>query len=644
VGVESHSSPLSGAEPFGNYYLVERIGVGGMAEVFLAVAVGPEGFQRTVVIKRILPHLLEDRAFVHMFIDEAKLCGVLSHPNIVQIYEFGKVGDSFFIAMEHLRGKTLSSVQNRLNRTGGYAPIATSLEVTRQVCLGLEYAHSLRSATGQPLGIVHRDVSPSNLMLGFHGGVKILDFGIARVAEGLRETHTQVGTMKGKVSYMSPEQARLEPVDNRSDIFSVGIVLHELLTGHRLFKTGNERSSGQVLQDMGVAPPSSVNLEVTPEIDRVVMRALEHDPDARFQTAGEMASELGRLLLDMRAPPDGPERLLESLFPHGPSRSGEVNLAVPFAPRFLGDSGSGPSHGSGSGPARISSARTSVGGTSNPSLLIGGDREASAGRQFLSSRAASARRWWIVAGAASLAAIAAGVIAFRVPVRPHTEHAGAVASTPAPSAVPPIAPLPIAAASIAPPPPAVVQVSLDSTPQDAVVAYAGSGEVVGRTPVTISVPRGHVALTFRFQKTGREPIDYKVIPDLDKAVRVDLIATPAPEAARVATQHRAPPPRASAAARARHPRAAAPPVESARGASQPHNCTLSVASFPWAELWIDGRDSGQRTPVVHYAVACGAHTLALRRPDLKLDRSVPVILSPDHELKQHYELDSDYTE
>src|SRR6185369_12285626 len=108
----------------------------------------------------------------------------------VQIYEFGKVGDSFFIAIEHLRGKTLSSVQNRLNRTGGYAPIATSLEVTRQVCLGLEYAHSLRSATGQPLGIVHRDVSPSNLMLGFHGGVKILDFGIARVAEGLRETHT----------------------------------------------------------------------------------------------------------------------------------------------------------------------------------------------------------------------------------------------------------------------------------------------------------------------------------------------------------------------------------------------------------------------------------------------------------------------
>jgi len=372
-----------------------------MAEVFLAVAVGVEGFQRSVVIKRILPHLLEDRAFVNMFIDEAKLCGVLSHPNIVQIFEFGKVRDSFFIAMEHVRGRTLSAVQARLNRIGGQAPIATSLEVMRQVCLGLDYAHGLRSASGQPLGIVHRDVSPSNLMLGLHGGVKILDFGIARVAEELRETHTQVGTMKGKVSYMSPEQARLEPVDNRSDIFSVGIVLHELLTGHRLFKTSSERPSTHLLQEMPVAPPSFANPEVAPEIDRIVMRALAHDPDARFQTAGEMASEIGRLLRDMRAPPDGPERLLGSLFPHEPARSGEVDLALPFAPRFFGDSGSGTS--------RVSSARTSVGGTPQPSLEVGSGASASADRQYAVRNPAPARRWWIVAGAAALAAIAAAV-------------------------------------------------------------------------------------------------------------------------------------------------------------------------------------------------------------------------------------------
>src|SRR5262247_520429 len=201
-----------------------------MAEVFLAVAIGPEGFQRMLVIKRMLPHLSQDRAFVRMFVDEAKLCGLLSHPNLVQIFEFGSIEESFFIAMEHVQGETLSAVRAKLTEQNRLAPVAASAEIARQVCNGLHYAHSLQSATGAPLGIIHRDISPSNLMLSFHGGVKILDFGIARVAEGIRETHTQAGTMKGKVSYMSPEQIRMEQIDNRSDIFAVGIVLHEFLT------------------------------------------------------------------------------------------------------------------------------------------------------------------------------------------------------------------------------------------------------------------------------------------------------------------------------------------------------------------------------------------------------------------------------
>src|SRR6188768_3789027 len=187
VGAEGNLSPLPGAKPFGKYYLLDRIGAGGMAEVFLAVAMGPEGFQRPLVIKRMLPHLSQDRAFVEMFIDEAKLCGLLSHPNLVQIFEFGSVDDSFFIAMEHVHGETLLAVEVKLAQANRVAPVGASLEIVRQVCLGLHYAHSLQSSTGQPLGIVHRDVSPANLMLSFHGDVKILDFGIARVAEGVRE-------------------------------------------------------------------------------------------------------------------------------------------------------------------------------------------------------------------------------------------------------------------------------------------------------------------------------------------------------------------------------------------------------------------------------------------------------------------------
>ena len=197
------------------------------------------------------------------------------------------------------------------------APVAASLDIVRQVCLGLNYAHSLQSATGQPLGIIHRDISPSNLMLSFHGGVKILDFGIARVAEELRETHTQAGTMKGKVSYMSPEQIRMEPVDSRADIFAVGVVLHEMLTGRRLFKATNEFTGARMVLESVVALPSTVNPEVTPEVDRVVMRALERNRDARYLTAGEMAEDLEKLLFEMRASPHEPRKLLAVAVPAG---------------------------------------------------------------------------------------------------------------------------------------------------------------------------------------------------------------------------------------------------------------------------------------------------------------------------------------
>ena len=608
-----------------------------MAEVFLAVAVGVEGFQRSVVIKRILPHLLEDRAFVNMFIDEAKLCGVMSHPNIVQIFEFGKVRDSFFIAMEHVRGRTLSAVQARLNRIGGQAPIATSLEVMRQVCLGLDYAHGLRSASGQPLGIVHRDVSPSNLMLGLHGGVKILDFGIARVAEELRETHTQVGTMKGKVSYMSPEQARLEPVDNRSDIFSVGIVLHELLTGHRLFKTSSERPSTHLLQEMPVAPPSFANPEVAPEIDRIVMRALAHDPDARFQTAGEMASEIGRLLRDMRAPPDGPERLLGSLFPHEPARSGEVDLALPFAPRFFGDSGSGPS--------RVSSARTSVGGTPQPSLEVGSGASASAGRQYAARNPAPARRWWIVAGAAALAAIAAAVIAYRLPAPHHRERAVAVAAAPA----------------AAPPsrrcrsrrrrrsqrwrrcrrPSRYRSIRRRRTPRSRTWVRA-------RWSAARRSPSPCHAGTSRSCSAFRRAVVSRSITRSSPTWTKPCASTWSPRASgkrsarrlRIAHRPRAPSRRPSPG------RFEPPRRRPMRRAASRSRATARCPSdrFPGPSSGSTGETLASARRWCTTRSRCGAHTLELRRPDLKLVRSVAVILAPDHELKQHYELDSNYSD
>jgi serine/threonine-protein kinase len=645
VGVESQPSPLPGAKPFGKYYLLDRIGMGGMAEVFLAIASGPQGFQRTLVIKRMLAHLSQDRAFVKMFIDEAKLCGLLSHPNLVQIFEFGQIDDSFFIAMEHVHGETLLAVQAKLAEEKRLAPVAASLEIVRQVCLGLHYAHALQGPTGQPLGIVHRDISPSNVMVNFHGGVKILDFGIARVTEELRETKTQAGTMKGKVSYMSPEQVRMENIDNRADIFAVGIVLHELLTGRRLFKSSNEFNGAKLVLEAAVPLPSSVNPEVPAAVDPIVMRALERKLDARYQTAGEMADELEKVLFEMRASPHEPRKLLISLFPNGPTRTGEVHL--PFTPSPVPASSSkGGTPVSATGRSSSEKVTTAEG----PLEIDLGDLAASG--PVASGRNRRGRRRWVALGALGGAVIAIVVLA----QSPRGTRREVTVTPAAAQGVPGVA-APGEPGTEAPAAAAKVEISLDSTPQDAQVTREDSGQVVGRTPVTITLPQGRDVIAFRFEKPGFSPASYKVIPDLAKSVRAELMtATPAAPAQAddakhvAATQlHRPVPPRArpvaaphAAAVHESHPAAAA--ENAAPAAEGARDCVLSVASFPWADLWIDGKDTGQRTPVVHYPVSCGGHRLSLRRRDLKIDRTEQVMVAPGHELKQHYELGDDLGE
>jgi serine/threonine-protein kinase len=638
VGAEGNLSPLPGAKPFGKYYLLDRIGAGGMAEVFLAIAIGPEGFQRSLVIKRMLPHLSQDRAFVRMFVDEAKLCGLLSHPNLVQIFEFGSIEDSFFIAMEHVQGETLSAVRARLAELGRIAPVAASLEIARQVCLGLHYAHSLKSATGQPLGIIHRDISPSNLMISFHGTVKILDFGIARVAEELRETHTQAGTMKGKVSYMSPEQIRMEPVDHRADVFAVGVVLHEMLTARRLFKATNEFSGAKMVLESVVPLPSSVNPEVSPEVDQVVMRALERNRDARYLNAGELAEDLEKILFEMRASPHELRKLLVSLFPQGPSRTGEVHFTLTPSPQLLssGEFSATPSAMRQTPPPPGPTA------PSMPTQDLGVERLLpSVPTTYEGKR----KRRRPVLAVVLLAAVVAAVVV--VLPRQTTVRPPDVSPAPVAAAQPVVPPEP------APPPPPVkttVEISLDSSPQDALVIRDDSGEEIGRTPVTTKLPQGHDVIVFRFEKAGHTATTYKVIPDLDKAVRAELPAEPAPAPAEpkrpVVAHGKAAKPgrggRASAtASQDAKPRATEEP---APAADAPRSCMLSVGSFPWAELWIDGKDTGQRTPVVHYPVSCGAHKLTLKRRDLKLDRSEQVMVAPGHENKQHYDFGDEYGE
>jgi serine/threonine protein kinase len=278
---------------FGRYRLLRRIGSGGMAEAFLAVLEGPKGFRRKCVVKRIRPDKASSTYFTQMFVDEARITAALHHCNIVQIYEFGEVGNLHYLAMEYLDGRNLAALLDGLHERGLLMPINMAAHIARQVARGLHYAHNLTDEAGVGLGVIHRDVSPTNVMLLRSGEVKILDFGVAKAERALKQGATVVGKVKGKLSYMAPEQHSGKVVDQRADVFALGVMLWEMLTGELLFSgdKGGERS--RKLMRGEVAAPSTLRSKVSPALDAIVMRCLKLRPEDRFPSAGALADELG---------------------------------------------------------------------------------------------------------------------------------------------------------------------------------------------------------------------------------------------------------------------------------------------------------------------------------------------------------------
>ncbi len=298
---------------FGRYLLLDLIGRGGMAEVYRAVTHGPGGFQRQFVVKRIKADKAASKEFVEMFINEARISALLDHPNIVQIYEFGQVDGDYFLTMEYLRGQDLLSVLRRLKGRAQHVPVALAAHVACEVARGLDYAHGLLHA-GRPLSLVHRDVTPSNIMLLRAGGVKLLDFGIARAAMKLRSATPVAGLVKGKLAYLSPEQVRGGKLDGRSDIFSLGVVLWECLAGKRLFFDHNDLTTMRNVIERPIPLPSTLRPEVSPELDRIVMQALHRDRDQRFANAGALADALEEVLREARFSAHATVQLLEQFF------------------------------------------------------------------------------------------------------------------------------------------------------------------------------------------------------------------------------------------------------------------------------------------------------------------------------------------
>lgn len=265
-----------------------------MAEVFKAKAVGVEGFERLLAVKRILPNIAEDEEFITMFIDEAKIAVQLQHANIAQIFDLGKVDDSYFIAMEYVAGRDLRSIFDDMRRHKRTTPMPQVCYVVMQICEGLDYAHNKRDAQGRSLNLVHRDVSPQNVLIGYEGEVKLIDFGIAKAAG--KASKTQAGILKGKFGYMSPEQVRGLPIDRRSDIFALGIILYEMLTGERLFIGESDFSTLEKVRNVDIQPPSSFNAQIPEQLERIVLKALAKDVEDRYQNAIDLHDDLQAFL------------------------------------------------------------------------------------------------------------------------------------------------------------------------------------------------------------------------------------------------------------------------------------------------------------------------------------------------------------
>lgn len=278
---------------FGRYRLLGRIAVGGMAELFKAAITGMEGFEKTVAIKRILPHLTDQEELLQAFIGEAKLAAILNHPNIVQIHDFGCIDGGYFIAMEHLSGKDLSLITLKGREKRSPVSLEHALYIVARICEGLDYAHHRKDSQGNPLSIIHRDISPPNLIITYEGEVKIVDFGVAKAA-GMN-TKTREGVIKGKVCYMSPEQASGLEIDHRSDLFSAGILLYEMVTGQRMF-TGDPLHTLLRVREADFQAAESVAPHLPQELHAILARALAKDPDDRYPCAAEMLFDIEEFL------------------------------------------------------------------------------------------------------------------------------------------------------------------------------------------------------------------------------------------------------------------------------------------------------------------------------------------------------------
>jgi tetratricopeptide (TPR) repeat protein len=404
----------------GQYLLLEKLATGGMAQLYRGKIVGVQGFEKIIAIKQILPHLTAEKELVDAFIDEAKLAALLNHQNVVQIYDFGKIDDSYFISMEYLFGKDLRATLTKSRDTGKPLGIQNALHIAARICAGLDYAHKLKDFQGKALNIIHRDISPQNIFITYEGEVKILDFGIAKAAS--QSTITQLGMIKGKVAYMSPEQAAGNPIDHRSDIFSAGILLYEMLSGKRMF-LGDTMQILAKVRKAEFDPPEAAFPGMPVTLYKVLHQALAKEPSERYQTCGDFLADLEECMvgLEVRPSPRALGLYMKGLFGEEIAAEGEVMREAVTA-------------GVGQGPAPVVPAAPAATAESKQAVPVPAPP---ATRKKMNVPVVAG-----VAGAVALAVLAAGyfLLAKTPPAQPPGKEASEKAAPAAPPAPPAAAP------------------------------------------------------------------------------------------------------------------------------------------------------------------------------------------------------------
>ncbi len=420
---------------FGKYYLYERLAVGGMAEIYKAKLYGVDGFEKNMVVKQILTQYARHEEFVQMFVDEAKICVSLSHGNIVPVYELGQIEDIYFIAMDWVDGKNLGELLDAgLDREMPLS-VPHALYITSEILAGLDYAHRKTDEHGEALHIVHRDVSPQNVIISFEGEVKIVDFGIARAAT--KAHATEAGVIKGKFGYMSPEQAQGKEVDGRSDVFATGILLYEMLTLERLFHSDSSVFTLERVKRADIPTPSRTNPKLPPQLDAIVFKALERNSRKRYQSAGEMRKDINKFLfqLEQEASANTVTTYMQGLFSEelvkrkrqGPlPRPLPPAAAVPVAAQAPVDAPSPPASGPAvtapAGPqdlfgaSSVASSAVDIGEleTMEESRLDMGVAEEPLDLDFTYGGAAKRAKWLVIS--LVLAALVLGYVFLRAPI------------------------------------------------------------------------------------------------------------------------------------------------------------------------------------------------------------------------------------